>query len=346
MTCRRTAYISSRTRIGDVDGTSGRRRVARRQLRQGADGRRPLQPADHQIPQLGHARRQPRPLRRRRLSGRARPLSPLCLARLPVGAPHHHLPPSEEAGERHLDVGHVLAHGRGRLDLRHQGRLERRHGQRRADVFRKSICGPIRNTPAASPCRCCGTRSGEPSSTTNRPRSSGCSTRRSTRSDQRAHRLLSAGPAQRDRRRQRSRLSERQQRRLSRRLRHRAGGLRGSVPQRVRGARRARAPPVAAALSRRRAHDRGRLAAVPDAHSLRRGLLQPLQMQPAAHRRLSEPVELSARPLSGAGRRRDREHRSHQAALLHAASARSTRPASCRSARSSTSPRRTTATGS
>ena len=44
---------------------------------------------------------------------------------------------------------------------------------------------------------------------------------------------------------------------------------------------------VAAALRRGRPHDRGRLAAVPHAHPLRRGLLQPLQMQPAAHRRLS-----------------------------------------------------------
>ena len=42
-----------------------------------------------------------------------------------------------------------------------------------------------RTTPAASPCRCCGTRSATPSSTTNCPKSSGCSTRRSTRSAQR-----------------------------------------------------------------------------------------------------------------------------------------------------------------
>ena len=53
-----------------------------------------------QIPQLGHARRQRRPLRRRRLRGRGRPLSPLRLARLPVGAPHHHLPQAQGAGER------------------------------------------------------------------------------------------------------------------------------------------------------------------------------------------------------------------------------------------------------
>ena len=42
-----------------------------------------------------------------------------------------------------------------------------------------------------------------------------------------------------------------------------------------------------------------------------------LQVQPAPHRGLSEPLELSARSLPGAGRGRDGEHRSHQAALLH-----------------------------
>ena len=229
----------SRNRIGDVDGTAGRRRMARRQLRQGADGRRPLQPADHQIPQLGHAGRQPRPLRRRRLSSRGRPLSPLCFAGLPVGAPHHDLPPSEEARERHLDVGHVLVHGRRRLDVRHQGRLERRHGQRRGASFGHLSAGRSANTPAASPCRCCGTRSGEPSSATSRPRSSACSTRRSTRFTNERTDYYPPELRERDRRRQRPRLSERQQRRLSRRLRHRAGGLRGGVPQRVRGARRA-----------------------------------------------------------------------------------------------------------
>ena len=239
-----TGTIGSRSpdRIGDVDGTSGRRRMARRQLRQGADGRRPLQPPDHQIPQLGHARRQPRPLRRRRLSGRGRPLSPLCLAGLPVGAPHHHLPPSEEAGERHLDVGHVLAHGRRRLDLQHQGRLERRHGQRRGAPFGHLSAGRPRNTPAASPCRCCGTRSGDTIVSNESSEIIRMLNSAFARSDQRAHRLLSAGSAERDRRRQRPRLCERQQRRLSRRLCHRAGGLRGGVPQRVRGARRSRPP--------------------------------------------------------------------------------------------------------
>ena len=82
----------------------------------------------------------PGPQRRRRLPGRARPLSSLCLARLPVGAPHHHLPQAQEARERHLDVGHVLAHGQGRLDLRPSRRLDRRHRQRQGEARRTSIC--------------------------------------------------------------------------------------------------------------------------------------------------------------------------------------------------------------
>ena len=63
-------------------------------------------------------------------------------------------------------------------------------------------------------------------------------------------------------------------------------------------------------------HHRGRLAAVHDARSLRRGLLRPLQVQPAPHRRLSQSLELSARPLPAGRHRRDREHGPYQAALL------------------------------
>ncbi len=53
-----------------------------------------------------------------------------------------------------------------------------------------------------------------------------------------------------------------------------------------------------------------------DAGAFRHGLLQPFQMQSAARRRLSESVELHARSLSGSRNSRDREHRSHQTALL------------------------------
>ena len=183
------------------------------------DAGRPLRPADHQIPQLDHARRQPRPLRRGRLPGRGRPLSPLRLARLPVGAPHHHLPQAQAARERDLAVGHLLAHGRARLDLRHRTGLDRRRGATATQLSRNLSAGRLRTTPAASPCRCCGTSSARPSSTTSRPRSSACSTRRSTPSPTNAPTIIRRTLRERDRRAQRPGLSERQQRRLSRRLR-------------------------------------------------------------------------------------------------------------------------------
>ena len=183
-------------------------------------------------------------------------------------------------------------------------------------AFGRSICGPTRNTPAASPCRCCGTRSATPSSTTSRPRSSGCSTRRSTlltneRTDYYPPDLRSEIDA----------VNDLVYANVNNGV-YRAGfaTVQAAYEEAFRNVF-ATLDDLERRLSRQRyrrgrAPDRGRLAAVPHAHPLRRGLLQPLQVQPAAHRRLSEPVELSARPLSGAGRRRDREHRSHQAALL------------------------------
>ena len=95
-------------------------------------------------------------------------------------------------------------------------------------------------------------------------------------------------------------------------------------------------------LSRGRRADGSRLAAVHDAHSFRRRLLQSLQMQRAADPRLSEPVELSARSLSGAGRERARSISITSSAIITGAIRRSIRPASCRSGRSSISMRRMT----
>ena len=62
------------------------------------------------------------PLRRRRLCRRGRPLSPLCFACLPVGAPHHHFPQAEGARERHLDVDCLARHAEGRLDLQRKSK--------------------------------------------------------------------------------------------------------------------------------------------------------------------------------------------------------------------------------
>src|SRR5260370_42657511 len=63
--------------------------------------------------------------------------------------------------------------------------------------------------------------------------------------------------------------------------------------------------------------DRGGLAAVHDAGAFRRRLLRSLQMQPSASLGLSEPVGFSAGAVSDPRHRRDRQPRSHQAALLY-----------------------------
>ena len=113
-------------------------------------------------------------------------------------------------------------------------------------------------------------------------------------------RLLSGAASPRDRCAERRRLRERQQRRLQGRLRAEPGSLRGGVPRALQHARRARPEARRAALPDRRPADRSGLAAVHDADPLRRRLLRPLQVQPAADRRLPEPLRLSARPLPDA----------------------------------------------
>ena len=72
---------------------------------------RPVHAADDAVPQLDHRGRQSRPDRQGRLRGRARAISSLCLARLPVGAPHADLPRAEGTGRRHLGLGRRSAHG-------------------------------------------------------------------------------------------------------------------------------------------------------------------------------------------------------------------------------------------
>ncbi len=62
---------------------------------------------------------------------------------------------------------------------------------------------------------------------------------------------------------------------------------------------------------------RNRLAPLRHARALRRRVPRSLQMQRPPHRRLSESLRLSPRPLSDRPHRRHGELRSHQAALLH-----------------------------
>ncbi len=212
---------------------------------------RPLRPAGHPLPQLGDAGRQRRPFRRRRLCRRGRPLSPLRLAGLPVGAPHRHLPQAQGARERHLHVGVSTGHADRRLDLRPgtKARAATRSTARASsseiylladprytgrvsvpvlwDKERKTIVNNefVRDHPHAQ----FGVRRASPTMHTDY--------------------YPAALRAEIDRD-QRPGLSEHQQRRLSRRLRHHAGGLRGGVPRPVRRARRDGAAAVAAALSR------------------------------------------------------------------------------------------------
>ena len=292
----------------------------RRQLRQGADAGRPLQRA--------------RPRNSATGSPPTAAPAPPAKAALPAEPGRYHLYVSLACPWAHrtiifrklkrlenvdLDVGrrrwHMGEHG-WTFDTSRKARAATRvNGKQQA--CRKSICWPIRNTPAASPCRCCGTRSARPSSTTSRPRSSGCSTRRSTRfTNERTDYYPPPLRGEIDAR-QRPRLSEHQQRRLSRRLRHRR-----RTPTRKRSA----------ACSRRSTSWSGgcRASAISPAPRITEAdwrLFPTLIRFDAVYyshfkcnlRRIGdypEPVELSARSLSGAGHRRDREHRPHQAALL------------------------------
>ena len=72
----------------------------------------------------------PAPRPHARLQGGARPLSPLCLAGLPLGAPHADLSRAEEARGHHLRLGRASFHGRERLDVPGRGRRHRRHALR------------------------------------------------------------------------------------------------------------------------------------------------------------------------------------------------------------------------
>jgi hypothetical protein len=101
-----------------------------------------------ELPQFRHRRRQPRSDRRRRLSRRSGPLSPLRLARLPVGASHPDLPQAQEARRRDLGVRHRAALRQNRLGIRHPsgGTLDTVNGK---STLAESICWPIRIIPAA-----------------------------------------------------------------------------------------------------------------------------------------------------------------------------------------------------
>ena len=114
------------------------------------------------------------------VSRRARPLSSLRFTRLPVGPSHADFPQAQKARGRDLGFDNRPAARQERLGIRHRAGRHARHRQRQADASPTSMSSAIRITPAAPACRSCGTNSSASSSTTNRPKSSACSIRRST----------------------------------------------------------------------------------------------------------------------------------------------------------------------
>ena len=145
----------------------------------------------------------------------ARPLSSLCIAGLPVGAPHAHLPQAQEARRRDLGFGHRSAVRQEGLGIRHRARRDARHRQRQIDASPTSMSSATRTIAAAPACPCSGTRSSSTivnneSSEIIRMLNSAFDAFTDVRTD-----YYPASAARRDRSHQRSRLSDRQQRRLS-----------------------------------------------------------------------------------------------------------------------------------
>ena len=277
---------------------------------------RPFRPQTDGLPQLHHRRRQRRPDRQRRLSRRSRPLSSLCFARLPVGAPHADFPQAEKARG-------VISVSVTRGAIR-----QARAGNSAPSRARRSIpstANPTSPTSISLADPHYTGRASVPVLWDKKQR-----TIVNNESSEIIRMLNSAFDAFTDVRTdyypptlrgEIDRINDVVYNTVNNGV-YRAGFA--TTQAAYEEAARAvfatldqlEDAAVAPALSRRHADHRSRLAVVHHACSLRRGLLQPLQMQCAAHRRLSESLELSARSLPGAGRRRDRQPRSHQAALL------------------------------
>ncbi|CAA9522968.1 MAG: Glutathione S-transferase, omega, partial [uncultured Solirubrobacteraceae bacterium] len=281
----------------------------RRTVSQGVRREGGLRPPAVSVPRPRHRRR------RERLSRRGRPLPPLRVAGLPVGAPHGHRAQAQGPRGRHLAERRRSAARRARLALR--PRLPRPAEQR--------LELPVGGLPRdGSLLR--GPRDGADAvGHEDRP-----GRQQRVRGDHRhaqrgvgrlrrppTSRSLPGRAAPRDRRAERLGVRRDQQRRLQVRLRRHPGGLRGRGSSAVRGAGPPRRAPRHPALPRRRRAHARRLAPVHHAGALRRRLRRPLQVQPQADRRLRAPQRLPARPLPASRRRSDRRLRPHQAPLLH-----------------------------
>ena len=261
------------------------------------------------------------PDRRGRLQGRGRPLPPLRLARLPLGAPHADLPQAQ--GARGHDRASRSSHwhmARARLGPSSDGAGRHRRPDARRATPAPDLCArPTRAIPAASPCRCSGTSSAAPSSTTK-----SAEIIRMFNSRLRRHRRATPGDYYPAALRAEIdalnalRLRARQQRRLQGRLRHHAGR-----PMRRRSTAlfetldwlEDRLPSTP--LPGRRPAHRGRLAPVHDAGALRRRSMSATSSATCAASstiRTSGPISRDL--YQRARHRRDGRFRPYQAPLL------------------------------
>ena len=212
--------------------------------------------------------------------------------------------------ESDLPKGEGWAYSRGFDDLR-----------RKTASFTstRSTPPPGPTIPAAPRCRCCGT--GRRRTIVNN-KSSEIIRMLNAEFDAFGDAALDLYPpdaAPRHRRDQRLRLRHHQQRRVPRRTGEKPNRLRRGIQQAVRSLRRTRNPARNTALAGRRPFHRSRSAPLPDPFAFRHGLLRAVQVQSAAPDRLPQSVELHARDLPDARRRRDRRFRENQSSAITAA---------------------------
>ena len=113
------------------------------------------------VARLGHRRRQAGGRPQARLQGRARPLSSLCLARLPWAHRTLIFRKLKKLEDCHLGLDRPPFHGQGRLDVSRRGRRAPATRSTASISCTRSTPRPIPPIRAASPCRCCGTSRNE-----------------------------------------------------------------------------------------------------------------------------------------------------------------------------------------
>ncbi|CAA9333778.1 MAG: Glutathione S-transferase, omega, partial [uncultured Gemmatimonadaceae bacterium] len=262
----------------------------------------------------------PRPDHRRRLvgvPGRGRPVPPVRVARLPVGAPRDHRAAAAGARGGDLDVGGGPRARRARVGVPRGAGPRARHGVQ--------LPVPLGGVPAHRP---------RVHRAVHRalhlgPRARAAGDQQLPRHHDRlrdaVHRLpppgragaLPGGAARGDRRGERPRVRRREQRRVQGGVRGVAGGVRRGGAGAVRAARLARGAARDAALPRGRAAHRGRRPPLHHARAVRQRVRGALQVQRAAPGGLPQPLGVRARPVRAPRVRLHGGPRPHQAPLLH-----------------------------